>query len=138
MKLMVRALFLFLTLWIPRGPMQQQAKEEGVLLAFDGTRIGYSGLAFSPDAQKVAFVVTPLHHSSAVELFDLTTRRKIRFFGARTYICSLCFSPDGQFVIVGSCSKTADLWNVSTGRLVRRFPGHETGVAAVAFASHQP
>ena len=54
--------------------------------------------------------------------------------GHSSGVNSVVFSPDGAFVLTGSNDKTARLWDVATGREVRRFEGHSDRVRSVAFS----
>lgn len=48
------------------------------------------------------------------------------------WIDAVAYSPDGRFVLTGS--QEARLWEVDTGRELRRFEGHLYGVRSVAFS----
>ncbi|MDM8558435.1 WD40 repeat domain-containing protein [Candidatus Parabeggiatoa sp. HSG14] len=45
------------------------------------------------------------------------------------------FSPDGQYIISGSCDDNAYLWDVKTGTLLEMLEGHKGNVNHVAFSS---
>jgi WD40 repeat protein len=47
---------------------------------------------------------------------------------------SAVFSPDGRFVFTGGKDGQAILWNISTGKEVRRFIGHKGAVWSVTFS----
>ena len=46
----------------------------------------------------------------------------------------MVFSPDGKTVLTGSWDKTAQLWEVPTGKAVGLPMQHQVGVQAVAFS----
>jgi hypothetical protein len=71
----------------------------------------------------------------SVRLWDMTTARPLRRLEGHTgAIGQAVFSPDGRFVLSGSCDRTVRLWDVATGREVRRFTGHTDCVLGVAYA----
>ncbi|MGA9773121.1 MAG: caspase family protein [Blastocatellia bacterium] len=48
-------------------------------------------------------------------------------------VTSVAFSPNGQYALTGGGDKTACLWEVKTGREIRRFEGHTMTINSVAF-----
>lgn len=50
-------------------------------------------------------------------------------------ITSICFSPDGKFLLTGSNDKTAKLWDVITGKEIRTFKSHTNAVTSVCFSA---
>jgi uncharacterized protein YkuJ len=78
--------------------------------------IGYGGPAASTALQQPGQprLVAQLGHASGVD--------------------SACFSPDGCYVLTGSRDKTARLWDVETGKEVRKFEGHASSISSVAFS----
>ncbi len=54
--------------------------------------------------------------------------------GHAVFLNSVCFSPDGRFVLTGSNDTTARLWETATGKEIRRFEGHAYGVNSVCFS----
>jgi WD40 repeat protein len=46
----------------------------------------------------------------------------------------VAFSPAGKQVLTGSWDNTARLWDVETGREIRRFEGHTRWIRSVAFS----
>ena len=53
--------------------------------------------------------------------------------GHSNQVNSVAFSPDGRWVLTGGDS-TARLWDLSSGREIRRFEGQLSGVSSVAFS----
>jgi WD40 repeat protein len=49
-------------------------------------------------------------------------------------ITSVSFSPDGRYALSGSYDKTIRLWNIESGREIRRFEGHTNHVISVSFS----
>ena len=99
---------------------------------------GYAGtallVAFSPDSKTIVTgCYTELILSNALdggEIRELT--------GGSEKITSVAFSPHGGQIATGSSDNTAALWDVPTGKVLRRFKGHgrgflESGVTSVAF-----
>jgi WD40 repeat protein len=104
---------------------------------------GYAGVGdeiLSPDGRLVLTVNSADH--SALRLWDLTTGKRVQDFkifpprmGAQVWITAVAFSPDGRFVLASSRSDTTVyLWEVATGREVRRFAEHNGSINGVAFS----
>lgn len=79
---------------------------------------GYSG-----DSAAVAFSARGTYFASGgagLRLYDATTRRPLRNFGAdRT--TSIAFSADEQYILTGNYLVRMQLWNTTSGALVREF-----------------
>jgi WD40 repeat protein len=88
--------------------------------------------AFSPDGRTLA--ATGPHDQ--VVFYDATTGKELR--QARPELRNrhnvLAFSPDGKMVACGGLDGVVRLWDTASGGEEERGPGHESHVAAIAFA----
>jgi WD40 repeat protein/tRNA A-37 threonylcarbamoyl transferase component Bud32 len=57
-----------------------------------------------------------------------------KFEGLTAWAQCVAFSPDRRFALSGSVDRNVILWDVTTGREVRRFTGHTHAVFGVAFS----
>src|SRR5262249_49716365 len=70
-----------------------------------------------------------------IHLFDAVTGREIRVLGGNEggATMSVAFSADGKFLASGGHDNLARLWDVATGKEIRKFEGHQKTVYALAF-----
>lgn len=54
---------------------------------------------------------------------DSAEIRLVPQFGHNSYVTSAAFSADGRFIITGGADRTAKIWEVETGMLIRTFSG---------------
>jgi WD40 repeat protein len=101
---------------------------------------GFRGVAFSPpDGRRIA-----AGNAAALVIWDAATgKQEIRLTdrGNRDLpLLSLAYSPDGRRILAGYGRFNevdvgrATLWDVATGALIRRIPGHRASVHSVAFS----
>lgn len=65
------------------------------------------------------------------------THQKVEVFpqlGDTVSVPAVVFSPDGRLALSGSDDATLRLWDLGTGRELRRFSGHALKVTSVAFS----
>jgi WD40 repeat protein len=55
-------------------------------------------------------------------------------FGIPSSVASVAFAPDDRTPASGSDDNTVRLWDVASGKELRRFEGHDDAVRSVAFA----
>ena len=113
-----------------------------LLRDFAGHAASISAVAFSPDG-KLALSAS---HDKTLKLWEIATGKELRSFnGHETIVTSVAFSPDGRFALSGSgqvrrpgASGKQDnsmrLWDVATGKELRRFDLNKRGVRSVAFS----
>jgi glucose repression regulatory protein TUP1 len=51
-----------------------------------------------------------------------------------SYIRSVCFSPDGEYLVAGAEDKTVKVWNINSGILQHSFVGHELDIYSLDFS----
>lgn len=110
------------------------------LRRFEGHRQTVMSVALSPDGRHAL----SSGHDHTIRLWDLETGQEVRRFEGHTE-CVWCvvFSPDGRRALSGSGTHfafgqvkdpTVRLWDVATGKELRRLPGHTKAVRGVAFS----
>jgi WD40 repeat protein len=98
-------------------------------------------LAISPENKFLA----SSDRDQTIALWDLTEGKKLwsvphpaRDRGpgiSLSFACPIAFSPDGKLLASGGDDHTVRLWDVATGKELRKFTGHEGTVQALAFSA---
>jgi WD40 repeat protein/tRNA A-37 threonylcarbamoyl transferase component Bud32 len=94
------------------------------------------GVAFSPDGKLALSAGTSWGGTTGdfLCLWNVETGHEIhRFHGHGDAILAVTFAPDGRSALSASFDTSVRLWDVATGRELRRFP-HTSRVYAVAFS----
>ena len=99
---------------------------------------GVRSVTFSPNGKLIASA----GYWGEIKLWDTATASEIANIRAPAVILSIAFSPDGKFLVAGldasgvqpAAKNNAELYDVATRNLIRRFEGHEWGISTVAFS----
>ena len=71
-----------------------------------------------------------------IRIYDMSTYEEIKVLVGHTdSVLVLTFSPNGKLLVSGGADKTARLWDVDTGKLLRTLKKHTGPVNAIAFTS---
>jgi RNA polymerase sigma factor (sigma-70 family) len=92
-------------------------------------------LIFSPDGARLAVSAD----GKAISIIDPARKAVVRTLGPQNTVFAAAFSPDGRTLAAGGYDSQKDgyffrLWDVNTGREVRRFCGHHGGIRTIAFS----
>lgn len=117
-----------------RQPRVWDVKTGRSLFTLEGhTRSVFFGIAFSPDGKRI---VTSGFEGTA-RLWDAGTGRSLHVVGGSSgAVDGACFSPDSRLLATiqrAARGSEAVIWEVETGKLLKRFTPHEGGCVAVAF-----
>jgi WD40 repeat protein len=107
-----------------------------------------TALAISPDGKQAVVGVVYNHHgsqqSAGLWWWDLTTLQQVPsplpydFEEGihREFVSAVAFSPDGKQMLTGGGDGGIKLWDITRGRLLRSWPGHQKTVAALAWSAN--
>ena len=99
---------------------------------------GPDALAFGPDGKTIAacgsdtarYYICVWDVATGLQLRKIVPENK----GKENRLFCLAFAPDGRTIAASGWATTAELWEVTTGTLLRRLEGHRGGVLSLAFS----
>lgn len=95
---------------------------------------GHSFLAsnaiFLPDQKRLATAAV----DNSVRIWNIQTGTEHKRFEHTGRSAAIDVSADSHFLITGSDKKTARIWNIDSGEMVKELKGHKSEVCAVAFS----
>jgi WD40 repeat protein len=77
------------------------------------------------------------YFAKELKRFEGHDERK-NFQGSTDWILSVAFSPDGKTVLTGASDRTARIWDVETGKELKKFAGHTNVAEGVWSAAFSP
>lgn len=134
---------LFQTLRLPKMQKLYESKEP--------SRSRTIAMAFSPNGRFLIHATGPprkgLPDSPTVRLFDMSSGREAKNYkSVKSWQWGVAFSNDSRLVAMGGggslddwfghkqADRSIQVWNVSTGRMLKRFSGHNAAVLSVSFS----
>lgn len=122
----------------PRGGVDLWNLADGQLVLRFAVGAYVSALAFSPDGTRLATgsaVAADNLGEVWVWSLDAGSQDARRFQAGRGAVRCLAFLPDGRHLLAADAwTKTARLWRLDTGALLRAFEGHPGVITAVAMS----
>ena len=112
---------------------------------FVGHQDYVGAVAFSSDSKKIA----TCSRDNTVKIWDITTAKpeqsllwdvetdiakKAHSRNISLSVTAVAFSPDDKMILTSSGNKTAQLWDIESGKVIQTFVGHDDFVTAVAFS----
>ena len=117
-----------------------------LISTFSGHQYQVNSVAFSPDGKTLASA----SDDKTIKLWNVTTGKLISTFnGHQDRVNSVAFSPVsssegsaaignpqgfGKTLASASDDKTIKLWNITTGKVISTFSGHQSRISSVAFS----
>jgi WD40 repeat protein len=116
-----------------KGVLLWDVETGAVLRRLDHTRDAFS-LAFSKDGQSA--IVGGF--DGGAYLWNLATGQEVRSFSSGEFASAVALSPDGRQALTGTLLgqlHVLSLWDVASGRLVRRMEGHLDLIESATFSA---
>ena len=108
-----------------------QAGRELLTLRHPAMRV--SGMAFSPDGQRLAIAPGRPGESPTVTVWELRTGRAVLTLKGHS-VLRMAYSPDGRRLATGSGDGTVKVWDAQTGAETLTLKGNTYAVLSMAYS----
>ncbi|MEX2578896.1 MAG: c-type cytochrome domain-containing protein [Verrucomicrobiales bacterium] len=115
----------------------QDAKTRKTLRRFAGEDGKVNAVHFSPDGRQLVAASGIAGLKGAATIWNVETGEKVRRLGDETHrdiLFDAEFSPDGKLLATAGYDRVIRLWEVESGKHLRKFPSHNGAVFDLAFS----
>jgi WD40 repeat protein len=100
---------------------------------FDGHMYSIDFVCFSPGDQYLYALSTSLEEDT-IRLWNVNTEEELQTFKGYKIDKSICFSPDGKYILGVDDDKIIHLWEAGDGNEIRQFKGNIGSISSVCFS----
>jgi WD40 repeat protein len=113
---------------------QKMIKDKKYVNAYSMLRQAQKIPGYERDDNLLTLIITCGLNSNGQRICLLHSGVRKEFVGHTEWVNSVCFSPDGRYILSGSSDNTLRLWEISSGKETKKFEGHTKGVKSICFS----